>query len=57
MADKADGSVVQAQLQVAFLWECDNWGLSPRGRPFSCLLNLVADCGQDVNHGFSSSLD
>ena len=24
MADKTDGSVVLAQLQVAFLWECDN---------------------------------
>ena len=24
MADKADGSVVLAQLHVAFLWECDN---------------------------------
>ena len=24
MADKADGFVVLAQLQVAFLWECDN---------------------------------
>ena len=24
MADKADGSVVLAQLQVAFLWECNN---------------------------------
>ena len=24
MADKADGSVVLAQLQVTFLWECDN---------------------------------
>ena len=24
MADKADGSVVLAQLQIAFLWECDN---------------------------------
>ena len=24
MGDKADGSVVLAQLQVAFLWECDN---------------------------------
>ena len=23
-SDKADGSVVLAQLQVAFLWECDN---------------------------------
>ena len=43
MADKADGSVVLAQMQVAFLWECDNWGLSPCGRLFSCLLNPVAD--------------
>ena len=24
MSDKADGSVVLAQLQVAFLWGCDN---------------------------------
>ena len=24
LADKADGSVVLAQLQVAFLWECHN---------------------------------
>ena len=24
MTDKADGSVILAQLQVAFLWECDN---------------------------------
>ena len=57
MADKVDGSVVLAQLQVAFLWECDNKRLCPCGRPFSCLSNLVADCGQDVNHGFSSCLD
>ena len=56
MADKADGSVVLAQLKVAFLWECDNYGLSPCGRPFSCLPNFVADCGQNVN-GFSSCLD
>ena len=57
MADKADGSVVLAQLKVAFLWECDNEGLSPCGWPFSCLPNLVADFGQDINHGFSSFLD
>ena len=38
MADKADGSVVLAQLQVAFLWECDNYGLSPCGRPFFPIL-------------------
>ena len=40
--------MVLAQMQVAFLWECDNWRLSPCGRQFSCLPNLVADCGQDV---------
>ena len=57
MADKSDGSVVLAQLQVAFLWKCVNYGLSPCGRPFYCLQILVADLGQDVNHGFSSSLD
>ena len=57
MADEAGGSVVLAQLQVAFLWESDNYGLSLCGRPFSCLPNLVADCGQDVNHGFFSCLD
>ena len=41
MADKADGSVVLAQLQIAFLWECDNKGLSPCGLPFSCLPYLL----------------
>ena len=43
MADKADGSLVLTQLQVSFLWELDNKELSPCGRPFFCLLNLVAD--------------
>ena len=43
MADKADGSVVLAQLPVAFLWEYDNQGLNPCGRPFSCLPKLVVD--------------
>ena len=43
MADKADGSVILAQRQAASLWECDNEGLSPCGRPFSCLPNLVAN--------------
>ena len=43
MADIADGSVVLAQLQVAFFCECDNFGLSPCGRPFSCVPNLAAD--------------
>ena len=31
MADEADGSVVLAQLQVAFLWECAT-GVKLRGR-------------------------
>ena len=57
MADKADSSVVMAQLQIAFLSECDNKGLTPYGRQFSCLPNLIADCGQGVNRGFSSCLD
>ena len=39
MADKADGSVVLTQLQVAFLWVCDV--LSPCGRPFPCLQILL----------------
>ena len=41
MVDKADGSVVPVQLQVAFLWECDNYGLSPSGWLFACLLLLL----------------
>ena len=57
MADKADWSVVMAQLQVAFLWECDNYGLSLCGLPLHCFPNLVADWGQDAYHGFSSCLD
>ena len=42
MADKADGSVVLAQLQVSFLRESDNQGFSPMGLSFSCLQDLVA---------------
>ena len=29
MADKADGSVVLAPVQVSFLWESDNQDFSP----------------------------
>ena len=43
MTHNADGSVVLTQLQVAFLWMCENKGLSPCGRSFPCLPNLVAD--------------
>ena len=48
MSDNADGSIVLAQLQVAFLWECANKRLRLCGRPCSCLPNLVPDLGQDV---------
>ena len=41
MADKADGSVDLFQVQVSFLWESDNQGFSPFGRPFSCLKILL----------------
>ena len=44
MADKADGSVVLAQLQFAFLWECDNYGLSHvvgHSPVFQILLQIV----------------
>ena len=43
MADKADGSVALAQLQVPFLREKDNQGFSPIDWSFSCLQGLVAD--------------
>ena len=36
MTGEADGSVVLAELQVAFFRECNNQRLSPWGRPFSC---------------------
>ena len=43
MADKTDGSVVLAQLQVAFLWECDSLSellYSRIGRPILSMLLL-----------------
>ena len=43
MADEADGSVVLAELQVAFFRECINQRLSPWGRPFSYFPDLVTD--------------
>ena len=43
IADKADGSVILAQLQVSFHRESDNKAFSPIGWPFSCLQDLVAD--------------
>ena len=44
VTDEADRSVVLALLQVAFLGKCDDQGLGPRGWPFSCLPDFVADC-------------
>ena len=35
MTDKADGSLVLAQLQVAFVWECD------KDVPVPVLLNII----------------
>ena len=43
MTDEADSSVVLAELQVALLRECNNQGLSPWGRPFSCSPDPVTD--------------
>ena len=37
MANKANSSVVLAQLQISFLWENDTWGLSQFGWPLSYL--------------------
>ena len=43
MTDKADSSVVLAELQVALFRECNNQRLSPWGRPFSifCYRSLL----------------
>ena len=46
VTDEDDSSVVLALLQVAFLEKCDDQGLGPRGWPFSCLQDLVEDCGE-----------
>ena len=43
MTDKADSSVVPAQLYVALFRECNNQRLSSQGRPFSCSPDPVTD--------------
>ena len=43
MTDKADSSVVLAELQVVLFRECNNQRLSPWGRPFSCSPDSVTD--------------
>ena len=57
VADGADRSVVLSLLQVAFLRKCDDQGLGPQGRPFSCLLDLVADCCESSDYILSTCLD
>ena len=57
VADEADRSVVLTLLQVAFLWKCDDQGLDPRGWPFSCLLDFVADCRESGDYVLSTFLD
>ena len=44
MADEANRSIVPVLLQVAFPGKCDDQGLDPRGWPFACLSDFVADC-------------
>ena len=57
VTDEADYSVVLALLQVVFLGKCDDQGLSPRGWPFSCLLDHVANCRKSGDYIFSTCLD
>ena len=57
VADEADRSVVLALLQVAFLGKCGDQGLGPRGWPFCCLPDLVADCRENGDYVFSTCLD
>ena len=57
VTDEADRSVVLALLQVAFLWKCDDQGLSPRGWPFSCLPDLVVHCHEYSDYCFSTYSD
>ena len=57
MADEAGRSVVLAPLQVAFFGKCNDQGLGPQGRPFSCLQNLVAGCRESSDYMFSPCLD
>ena len=57
MTDEADLLVVLALLQVSFLGKCDDKRLGPRGWPFSCLPDLVADCHESGDYVLSTCLD
>ena len=50
MTDEADHSVVLTLFQVAFLGECDDYGLGARDWPFSGVLDLVADCRESCDY-------
>ena len=55
VADEADRLVVLALLQVAFHGKCNDQG--PRGLPFFCLPDLLADCRESNDYCFSTWLD
>ena len=57
VGDEADCSVVLALLQVAFLGKFDDHGLGPKGWPFFCLPDLVADCRESGEYFVSTCLD
>ena len=57
ITDKADSSLVLAELQVALSRKCNNQRLSPRGRPFSCSPDPVTDLCQNIYHGLPASLN
>ena len=45
-----------ALLEVAFLGQCVDYGLGPRGWPFYWLLDLVADCRESGDYVLSTCL-
>ena len=57
VADEANRSVILILLRVDFLGKCDDLGLGPRGLPFSCLSDLVADCRESGDYILSTCLD
>ena len=57
MTDEADHSVVLTLFQVAFLGECDDYGLGARDWPFSSLPDLTADCRESGDYILSNCLD
>ena len=55
VTDGADCLVVLALLQVFFLGKCDDLGLGPRGSPFSCQPDHIADCRESGDYILSTS--